>query len=279
MKHLSSRFSRHCRLWGPAFITVAAFALSVDALAEPPSAPQFNPDRPGIANGSTLVGKDQFQIETGVQIEQHYDGATHLNLLYTPLLLRYGLSDHYELRVETMGLGQSRTTTPGADSRRTAGYFPVSLGMKYHFQDATPATHGVSLGSILRVFPRAGSSDFASQRLSGDLQLDVDWNLSSLWSINPNIGFGVYQDGTGRQFTTVLLPITVNYNVTPSVAVFAEPALSTPEALGGGKSVIYDGGVTYIFQKDNQLDFSVGTGVVGQTAPHPFVGFGYSHRF
>jgi len=263
------------------------------SLADPPTAPTptaaatapesniptFNPDRPGIADGSTLVGPQKFQIETGIQTEQHKDGDNHTRLIYTPTLLRYGLDNRYEIRVETLGYQQARYSAPGTDTLTTDGYSPVSLGVKVHFQDSKPTTHNLSLGTILRVFPASGSSDFRTHHVTGDLRLVADWTLSPLWEINPNVGIGFYEDGTGRTFTSFLLPITINYNITPQLTIFAEPALATPEQRSGGTSLIYDGGVTYIFGGNNQLDFGIGTGASGKTPPHPFLGVGFSHRF
>ena len=248
--------------------------------ADPPaSAPAFNPDRPGIADGSTLVGAGKFQIEAGVQTERHQDAGITTRLQYTPTLLRYGLDDRYELRVETAGYQHSRTSDPAAGTSSTAGYSPVSVGFKYHFQDAKPSTHNLSLGTIMRIFPASGSSAFLTDRVTGDLRLVADWNVSPLWSINPNIGVGVYEDGQGSQYVTALLPITIGYAVNSKIGLFVEPALQTPESKSGSASLIYDGGVTYLTDPSSQLDFSIGTGASGRTPPHPFIGLGYSHRF
>lgn len=284
MKLKLQNFFRHSfRLLWP--VVVAAAIQCGAAKADPPKeadaprVPVFNPDRPGIANGSTLVGPHKFQIETGIQSEEHKDGDNHTRLIYTPILFRYGLDNRYELRIESQGYEQARYSTPGTDTLTNRGYSPVSLGVKVHFQDSKPSTHNVSLGAILRVFPKSGSSDFRTNQTTGDVQLVADWTLSPLWSINPNISVGFYQDGTGKQYTTFLMPITINYNLTPQLTVFLEPALATPEQHSGGTSLIYDGGLAYIFGGDNQLDFGIGTGASGQTPPHPILGLGYSHRF
>ena len=292
---MQSNTKRRARvgLTGLAFCSGLVLTALRVALADVPTAPKsnapaatpesnipaFNPDRPGIADGSTLVGPQKFQIETGIQTEQHKDGDNHTRLTYAPVLLRYGLNNRYEVRVETPGYQRARYSAPGTDTMTTDGYSPVSLGVKMHFQDSKPETHNLSLGTILRVFPKSGSSDFRTNKTTGDLRLVADWTLSSLWNINPNVGVGFYEDGMGRTYTSFLLPITINYNVTPQLTFFVEPALQTPEQRSGGTSLIYDGGVTYIFGGNNQLDFGIGTGASGQTPPHPFVGAGFSHRF
>ena len=43
--------------------------------------------------------------------------------------------------------------------------------------------------------------------------------------------------------------------------------------------MIVDTGIAYLLRPNVQLDFSVGTGVLGRGAPHPFLGAGISVRF
>src|SRR6266852_6252827 len=56
----------------------------------------INPDRPGIADGSTVIGKGRFQIETGVQGEFRSDGRATDHTLFTPTLIRIGINDKWE---------------------------------------------------------------------------------------------------------------------------------------------------------------------------------------
>ena len=55
--------------------------------------------------------------------------------------------------------------------------------------------------------------------------------------------------------------------------------MQSPERRQGPTALILDGGVAWILTKDTQLDASIGTGILGHTAPHPFVSVGYSRRF
>src|SRR5262245_33844319 len=57
-----------------------------------PAAPQpIQPDRPGIADGSTVVGAGVFQIETGVLEQWRRDGPVEEHDIFTPTLFRYGI--------------------------------------------------------------------------------------------------------------------------------------------------------------------------------------------
>ncbi|HLK14542.1 MAG TPA: transporter [Fimbriimonadaceae bacterium] len=245
-----------------------AGALSAGALADDNDL--INPDRPGIADGSTVVGR-HYQIETGYQQELH-DGG-HTRLIFIPTLLRFGVNSNWELRIE--GAPFSYSDSFGV---RSTGYQPISAGAKYHFMDAK-GTKCPSLGFIGRVFPAIGSAGFQTTATTGDVRLAGDWNLNDQWELNPNLGVAEYQDGNGNLFTAGLFAMTLNFNPTPVLNFFVDTGIQGPEQQRGKTSVIVDVGVAYILGKNVQLDFSVGNGVSGVTSPHPFVGAGVSVRF
>lgn len=60
----------------------------------------INPDRPGIADGSKVLSAGQFQIEAGLQREDHGSGQVSDQRLFIPTLLRFGLDNRWEVRVE-----------------------------------------------------------------------------------------------------------------------------------------------------------------------------------
>src|ERR1700682_1443093 len=120
----------------------------------------INADRPGIADGSTTVGRAVFQVEVGAE----RDEDAHVHTLITPLLLRYGLTKDFELRMETAGYG--RVLGFGED-----GLNPLSAGFKWHFVDEDAKTRRPSLGIIARILPKSGSGVFRSDTTTGDLRL------------------------------------------------------------------------------------------------------------
>src|SRR5690348_15514488 len=60
-------------------------------------------DRPSVAESAQVVGKGRVQLETGPQWERQRDDALHTRTLSTPTLLRFGLGETSELRIETDG--------------------------------------------------------------------------------------------------------------------------------------------------------------------------------
>ena len=238
----------------------------------------INPDRPGIADGSNVVGAGRFQIETGIQEEFRHSGGASDRTLLLPTLFRLGLSKDWELRVETTGAYiWDRVSDPGAGVSKSEGADPISLGVKYHFQD-TAGLSQPSLGVILRVFAPSGTGPFKTSHTTADLRLAADWDIAPKWSLNPNVGVAIYESD-GRTFEAGLFATTLNYNPSPILNFFVDTGIQSPEAKHGRTSVIYDAGVAYIVGHDIQLDASVGTGASGSTPPHPFVSAGISKRF
>ena len=185
-------------------------------------------DRPGLANASSTVGPGRFQIEAGVYRDNTADADA--TSLATPVLLRYGVSDSFELRVE--GNGYQRASA----SETVDGWAPVSLGFKYRFAEEH-ARHP-AVGLIARVFPPSGSGEFRGDHTTGDVTLTADKSLGDHWSVNPNLGV-VWGEDDGR-FTSALAALTVQYGFTPSVGVFVDSAWQRPEAPAGHSAGVID---------------------------------------
>lgn len=236
----------------------------------------INPDRPGIADGSNVVGPGHFQIEAGLQRELR--SARQTRTLFVPTLLRLGLDQDWELRVESNVYTWQKTQDQAQGVAHREGASPVSVGVKYHIIDSGGVAQP-SLGAILRFFPASGSGDYRTHHATGDLRFAVDWDLATQWSLNPNLGVALYEDGDGHLYTAGLFAATLNYNPSKVLNLFVDAGVQSPETKHGKTAVTYDAGVAYILGHDIQLDFSAGTGAAGDTPPHPFFAAGISKRF
>lgn len=238
----------------------------------------INPDRPGIADGSTTVGKGRFQIETAIQVEFRGDSIDREQTIFFPTLLRLGFATNWEVRVEGNTFSRIDRHDEVLGNTHDSGFAPTSLGLKYNFLPAAP-TDKLSLGAIVRVFPPGGSGDFSTSRTTGDARLAADWTFAGKWSLNPNVGIGFYQDDRGRSYAAALAATPINFNPNKRVNLFADMGLQAPEGRNGKNALTIDAGGAYIIGHDVQIDLSIGTGVAGSTPPHPFIAAGVSRRF
>ena len=69
-------------------------------------------ERPGIADGSMVLGGGRFQIETGVQQETRSGSRSDQRTLLIPTLFRFGIDKHWEARVESSRIACARATGP-----------------------------------------------------------------------------------------------------------------------------------------------------------------------
>ncbi|HYK20792.1 MAG TPA: transporter [Pyrinomonadaceae bacterium] len=261
--------------------TLAAF-VSISAQAQsqcPDESDLINADRPGIADGSTVVGPKTFQFESGIQQEFRREGNVREHTFFVPTLLRFGIGSHWEARIEGNTFTRDTTLESTNPIDEVSGFAPVSLGFKYQIYDSN-GDHQLSLGTIVRVFPTWGSKEFRTQHATGDIRLAADWNFapSLKLSVNPNAGIARYEDDQGKLFTAALFATTLNYLPTKKLNPFLDVGVQSPETSDGKTAAILDSGIAYIIGQNLQIDASFGTRVHGETSPRPFLAFGISWR-
>lgn len=238
----------------------------------------INPDRPGIADGSRVIASGQWQFEVGLQNElRRPEPGTRTATMFAPTLIRFGIAERLEARVETNSIASTRTSGSGVPVTRATGYSPVSIGAKYQIFDSGGEGRR-SFGLIARLFPPTGSSEFRNTRYTGDIRLAADWDFAPKLSLNPNLGVGNQEGDRGRTFPAALGALTLNYLPTDRINPFVDVGTQDPEAPNGATAIVVDTGLAYIIGRDVQLDVSAGRGVRGSSSPRPFVAFGLSLR-
>lgn len=103
--------------------------------------------------------------------------------------------------------------------------------------------------------------------------------MADQWSLNPNVGVALYEDGSNRTYATRLAAMTLNFNPSKKLNLFIDTGIQSQEEKDGKASVVLDAGGAYIIGRDIQVDMSIGKGIAGRTPPHPFVALGFSERF
>jgi hypothetical protein len=203
-------------------------------------------DRPGLADGATTVGHGVAQLETGVTADDER--------LTLPTLLRFGLTDGFELRIE------SDVVSDDGDIA------PVSAGFKLRLRDGA-----FPLSLIASVQPPSGGGSLRSTEFEGEARLVSDIDLAEGLSLTPNVGVSVAEGGGAAAIFAASLEREMG-RALPFVDFEATIA-------DGDTSVIADAGVAWVVRPDTQLDISAGVNVTGDEYPDWFIAAGYSRRF
>jgi DNA-binding CsgD family transcriptional regulator len=82
-------------------------------------------DRPDFVESSQVVGKGRVQLETSVQWDRLRNDTTHERTFSTPTLLRIGLGDTTELRIETDGRSVTHSTDLASGAREVTPAMPT----------------------------------------------------------------------------------------------------------------------------------------------------------
>ena len=149
---------------GPILIAAILTVLCTTVFAQSGSSQQnatepdlINADRPGIADGSTVVGPKTFQIESGIQAEFRRNGDSREHTIFIPTLLRVGIDSHWEVRLEGNTYTRVTSFQSTSTTNRISGFAPLSLGFKYHIYDSNQ----FSLGPSCAFSPPGDRKNFA----------------------------------------------------------------------------------------------------------------------
>jgi hypothetical protein len=238
-------------------------------------------DRPDFVESSQVVGKGRFQLETGLARERSDDASgTRLRVDLTPTLLRLGVSDTVELRIETDGYQRSRSVD-AAPSRvtRERGFADTSLGIKWHMQDGDQASGRPAIAWLLHVDVDTGSAAFRGNGLRPSLRVVGEWELADELSVGAMGGFAVDRNPDSGRFATGILAVTVGRSWTDRFRTFVELAgRQLASSRHGGSVVSVDAGTAYLLSPTVQVDAVVSRGIT-HTSPDWEFGAGLSIRF
>jgi hypothetical protein len=237
----------------------------------------IDPDRPGFAESSKVVGKGRVQLETSLQWERQRDDTEHSRTLTTPTLLRIGLDPAFELRFETEGRTVIHASEPGTgEHTTTAGYADTSAGFKWRF--AEQQGNQPSLALLGEVMLPSGSSSLRGKGARPALYLPAGWELEKGLSVEFMPGIGVDSDDDGRRYRFGFLALSLDKELGERLHGFVE--LAAPQisrASHGGTQAVIDGGFTWQVSNDAQLDVSLIHGLNHRT-PDLSLAFGVSIR-
>lgn len=142
------------------------------------AAKPIDTDGPDFVESSEVVGKERFQFEAGVVSERDRRSASRGTTAGTPTLLRFGVADSVELRVESEG--QMRVTNDNVADRAgstVTGTGDTALGIKWHSQDRDRLANTPAVSWLLHFEAPTGSHPFKGHGSAVSLRSVTTWEL------------------------------------------------------------------------------------------------------
>ncbi len=221
-------------------------------------------DRPDQTETASLVPVGYFQLETGFSIED-----TEPGFIYThpSALLKYGVSENFEVRVIAEYINIQREPNPNVD-----GMLPLRVGLKTKlFNQNGIIPKAALLGHI--TLPGIASEQFRESFFAPDLRLaflhafdrfSVSYNVGAEWD-----GFTPRPD--------FIYSLSLGVNIVGGLGIFVEGYGRVPQQREDDNELRMDAGLTYLINNDVQVDLSGGIGLT-DNAPEKYVALGLSFR-
>jgi outer membrane putative beta-barrel porin/alpha-amylase len=244
----------------------SAAALMAGAAAHAENNDAIQTDRPDFVESSAVVGKGKMQLETSFAIERNRMEKHHERTSSTPTLLRIGTGDTWELRIETDGRTDFRSTDDTNGKIDTAhGYSDLSVGVKLHAQDG--AGSKPSTAWLLHADIDSGSSAFRGHGIRPSLRWTAEWELPHAFSLGVMPGLTYDTTERGHRFVGGLFGIVLGKSWNERFRTFAEVAAPRIARAGNGGSIAtFDVGGAYLLSDTCQVDTALSRGLNKNTA-------------
>lgn len=229
----------------------------------------YSPDRPGIGNGSYITPANMVGLEAGVEFsvnsgEQQSNSSQQVNI--GQLLIRYGITDNLEARVNLGSYSSAEVSLIGAEVTRT-GFQDISIGTKYNFLSGT-GTPNVS--ALAEVSLPAGDDEFSSGEVVPTLGILADHAVNEDLAISSNLG---YSFGVGDLEDSWLFTLTPGFSIGSNMGAYAGYA---GVYYGNVNQHWAEGGLTYGLESGVQLDINLGYETEDEIF---FIGVGFAQGF
>ena len=221
----------------------------------------INTDRPDQSDGTHILEKKHWQIETGLQFSRFDEFTKGFD---NTTLIRYGVTKRFEIRL----LNQFSMVV---DSNKVSGFQSPTISFKNHLCKQKGLLPKITFVSYFRL-PVTFSSAFAADHFGYTFTLAARHDITSKMKLYSN--FGITQD---QQTTDIsyLATAEINYNVTESFSAYIEYFGNYAHLVNANNGM--DIGFIYAFKKNMAVDVALGSPTLN-LGVNKFISFGVSVR-
>ena len=210
---------------------------------------QITTDRPDQTESSSALDIGQIQIETGILLE---DYQSNINSLF-----RFGLINGIEIRLNANYLINDEIS-----NLKKSSFTDFEVGAKFNVLKNESNT---SLGLLTHLSIPTAPEIFSNNEYGILTRLLVSHDLQNDSQIGYNLGLNKFNNLNSELVYTFVYSKSLS-----SFGVFFEIFGNDSKQ---SSTLNFDSGITYLFDKNKQLDLSVGKGINNSMF---FVSFGYS---
>ena len=227
-------------------------------------------DRPDLVETSEVVGKGRVQVETGFLIERERSADEHGRTYTMPTLLRVGLNDTVELRIESEGRTVQHSTGKATGGHSTvAGFADTSVGFSWHVLDAQGMRPSMAVLADAEL--PTGSKRVRGESVRPSLRVVGEWELPGELQLGVMPGFAVDNQDDGGRYTHGIFGIALEKAFSARLNGFAEVALPRiARSRHGGTQASFDVGAAWFLSNDLQVDTMFSRGLNHRT---PYASF------
>ncbi len=221
--------------------------------------------RPGQAIGGLTVGRQVYQVQTGLNINWVGEDPNQVSNLTETTVLRVGLLKHLE--ASGVFAAGSREFTTGNGRRRVSGVTNTQLGLRYNLlqNDGWRPSMAVQGRALLT----AQSEEFRRDNTGATFIVSAGWSLTDLLSLTTNLN----RSWSGNNTRSTGYVTTLGFSLSEKWSSFVELYGS----LSDDFTTNYDGGIAYLISDDLAVDLSGGWDGTSDLNSY-FINFGLSFR-
>ena len=221
----------------------------------------INTDRPDQSDGTHIVEKNLFQLETGLQFSKFDEVTTGFDNV---TLIRFGVTRRFEVRL----MNQYSVVNDGS---KTSGFRPLTISFKNQLCDQKGLLPKITLVSYFRL-PVTLSPGFKGDHLGYTFTCALRHDLVPNIKIYGNLGINRDQESTDISY---LATLEANYNLTDRFSSFVE--YFGNYAAHSSSSNGMDFGFIYAIKNNFAVDLAVGSSTMSLES-NRFISFGISAR-